>query len=242
MSTEVTALERESQTLTTTVDTLVIADPESYARAGEGLRTVALYIKRVGEVLDPICEAAFHSHKVAVAQRDTLLRPAQAAKRVLGDRMAAWDAEQARLRREAEAAAQRERERLERDAREQAEAEQRRLTAAAEDRRLAEATEMEARGDGAGAARLLEAPMAIPVVTPAPVFAPAPAPPAAPKVEGVSYREDFDFVIDDPLLIPREYLKPDDVKIRGVVRALKAAAYIPGIRVVSKRIATVRSA
>ena len=176
-----------------------------------------------------------------MAQRDGLLKPVQGAKRVLGDRMAAWDQEQARLRAAAAAAAQRELERLEQAARDQAAAEQRRITAEAETRRLAEAEAMEARGDQAAAVRLLEAPIAVPVVLPAPVFTPAPAPAAPPKVEGVSFREDYDFEITDPALLPREFLMADEKRIRGVVKAMRAATAIPGVRAFPRRIASVRA-
>ena len=241
MSDQVTALEQQSTSLTTDALALVVTDHASYESAGEFLRAIATYIRRVGDVLDPIVEANHRAHKVAVAQRDALLKPAMGAKRVLGDRMAAWDQTQAEQRRAAEQVAQRERQRLERAAYEQAEGEQRRLQAEAEDRRLAEAAAMEARGDGAAAVRLLDAPLPVPTVAPAPVFVPAPVPPAPPKAEGVSYREVYEFEVVDAALVPREYWMIDEKKIGGVVRALRAATHIPGVRAFSRRIAAVRA-
>jgi hypothetical protein len=57
---------------------------------------------------------------------------------------------------------------------------------------------------------------------------------AAPKVKGISTRKIWKFEIVDAGKIPREYLVPNEVAIAGVVRALKNATNIPGIRVYSK--------
>jgi hypothetical protein len=46
-----------------------------------------------------------------------------------------------------------------------------------------------------------------------------------------SFTEKWNFTITDETLIPREYLMVDEVKIRKVVKALKADTKIPGIRV-----------
>lgn len=237
----VPALERESQEMAVLVQGLTVHDPESYAAAGEWIKTVAAYLKKVNELMGPIVEANHRAHKVAVQQRDALLRPAEGCKRILGDRMAAWDQRQADLRREAEAAARREQARLEHEAREQAEAEQRRLQREAETRRLEEAALMEQAGDRAGASRLLDAPVPVPVVTPAPVFVPAPPPPMAPKVEGVSYRDVWEYEITDPALLPREYLMPDEKRIGSVVRAMRAETQIPGVRAYARRTTAVRA-
>lgn len=250
MRTEVTALEQQAVTFSSTVEALAVVDAPTFERAGALVRAIAGYLKRVGEVMDPIVEAAHRAHKVAVTQRDGLLRPAQQAKRVLGERMASWEAKEARLRREAEEAAQRERERLECEARDAAEHEQRRLQAAAETARLEEAAALEAAGDGAGAVHLIEAPIAVPVVTPAPVFVPSPPPPPAPKISGVSFREDWTAeVVSLPELVravasgqqPMTLLAPNQVALNQLARALKGAMAVPGVRAVSSRTAAVRA-
>lgn len=243
MTTEaVPALERESQEMAVVVQGLTVHDAESYAAAGEWIKTVAVYLKKVNEVMGPIVAAANHAHKVAVQQRDSLLRPAEGAKRILGERMATWDQAQARQRREAAAAWRREQERLEAEARAQAEAEARRLAREAEDRRLEEATRMEAAGDRAGAVKLIEAPIPVPIVTPAPVFAPAPPPPMAPTVEGVSHAETWTAEVTDlPRLVqaiaagvqPITLVLPNSVALNGLARSLKGAMVVPGVRAVS---------
>jgi len=238
---EVTSLQRQAQSFVEEVGGIAITDGESYEYAGMVVRNIAGYMKRVGEVFDPICAAADHAHKVAVHQRDELLKPAKAAKTTLGIRMAAWEQEQARIRREAEEAARRERERLEREAREQAQAETRRLQQEAEDRRLASALDLEARGDVAGAEHLLSSPIPVPTVVAAPVFVPQPIAVAAPKLDGVSYRDDWDFELVDPALVPREFLIVDDKKVRGVVKAMRNMTNIPGVRAFSRRAQSVKA-
>ena len=75
-------------------------------------------------------------------------------------------------------------------------------------------------GNKEEAAAIMEAPVqAAPVVIPK----------AVPKVTGMSIRDNWKFRVTNEKLIPREYLKVDEVKIGQVVRALKSSANIPGI-------------
>lgn len=52
-----------------------------------------------------------------------------------------------------------------------------------------------------------------------------------PKVAGIQTREVVRFEITDAALLPREYLVPDESRIRKVANALKTDANIPGVRV-----------
>lgn len=61
------------------------------------------------------------------------------------------------------------------------------------------------------------------------------------KLAGISTRKDWDFEIINPALIPIEYMIVDEKKIRGVVKALKEQAKIPGVRVFSKDTMAVRA-
>lgn len=58
---------------------------------------------------------------------------------------------------------------------------------------------------------------------------------APPKVPGVQTREVWKFAIEDAAKIPREYLAPDESKIRRVVEALKSDTAIAGVRVWSEK-------
>ena len=52
---------------------------------------------------------------------------------------------------------------------------------------------------------------------------------------GLTVREDWKFSIVDAALIPREYLIPDEKKIGRIVRAMKDATNIPGVRVYAEK-------
>ena len=54
------------------------------------------------------------------------------------------------------------------------------------------------------------------------------------KPTGTMARENWVFNVDNPDLVPREYLMVDEVKIGRVVRAMKADTKIPGISVQNK--------
>lgn len=58
---------------------------------------------------------------------------------------------------------------------------------------------------------------------------------AVPKVAGVSSREVWNFEVTDPAQVPREYLMVDESKIRKVVQALKGDTVIAGVRVWSSK-------
>lgn len=62
-----------------------------------------------------------------------------------------------------------------------------------------------------------------------------------PDVAGFSVRKDWDFVIEDPSLVPAEYKIIDEKKIRAVAKALKDQCRIPGVRVFEKEIAVNRA-
>jgi len=53
-----------------------------------------------------------------------------------------------------------------------------------------------------------------------------------PKVESINYAIRYDFEITDANLIPREYLMPDEKKIKRIVVAMKELASIPGVKVI----------
>ena len=51
------------------------------------------------------------------------------------------------------------------------------------------------------------------------------------KAEGIQCREVWRYEVIDAAQVPREYLTIDHTKLGGVVRALKGAAQIPGVRI-----------
>lgn len=56
-----------------------------------------------------------------------------------------------------------------------------------------------------------------------------------PKVDTVNYAIRFSFEIENVNLIPREYMTPDEKKIRGVVTAMKELTDIPGVKVIQTK-------
>ncbi len=162
--------------------------------------------KRLREEARAADEAAAKKERdrLAELQRKEDERAAEEAERLAVERKAAKTEEDKKRAIEQEAAAQQRRDD------EQERLHQERLASEADAReRTARAETLETRAE---------------TVTTAPV---APAP----KVKGISTRKVWKFEIIDQAKIPNEYLVPNTTAIGGVVRALKGATNIPGIRV-----------
>lgn len=214
---------------------LAIKDQGSFEQAAEFLLGVKALRREVDSTFDPVIASAFAAHKTAVAAKKKVEAPLADAEAIVKRGMGMYQLEQERMAREAAEVARKERARLEAEARAREDEERKRLEREAEDRRLAEASEAEARGDAETAAKLLDAPLEPVFVAPAaPAFVPPPMPEPA-KVEGVSFREAWNFAIENAAALPREYTMPDEKKIGGVVRAMKGETKIPGVRVWSTK-------
>jgi hypothetical protein len=234
-------LDREGGELVVQVQTIAVVDDATFAQAGELLKTVKAYLGRVAEVFDPMAKAAHDAHKAVVAQRKKVEQHALEAERLLKEQMGTYQREQERKRQEAEAARRREQERLEREERERVEAERQRLQKEEEDRRIAAAAEAERRGDVAAAQKLIEEPVVVTAPAPRPMFTPPPVATAPPKVQGVSFREEWTYEVTDPAQVPREYLMVDEKKLGQVVRAMGSTCRIPGVRVYSRTVTSARA-
>jgi hypothetical protein len=182
-----------------------VTDEPSYRRAGELIRIANEGEKAVLERWAEVCALADKTHKLLTGRRAEDAAPFKDARRVLGDRMFAWEMERKRI-------ALLEQQQLEKEAREHA------ATAQAE---TAVALEQAGHHDAA------EAVMNRPTV---PVIA-KPAPP--PKIEGYSSREVYDFEIVAESQVRRPYCDPSAKKIRAAVAAFgpEAEDMIGGIRV-----------
>ena len=101
-----------------------------------------------------------------------------------------------------------------------------------EEKRLELAELAEQAGEKKLAEQILNAPPEEPIVH---------VQPNIPKVEGRHYREDWKFQIINPRELPESYKMPDEKKIGGVVRAMKAATNIPGVRVYMEKVPVVKS-
>lgn len=200
--------------LTVRADTIEIQSTEDYEIAGAFLVECATQAKYIERVFNPIITRAHAAHKEAIAQRDAFLIPLKRAKGKIGLMVGEWDR---KLREERDR-----RDREERD----------RLRKLEEDRRLAEAAELERVGQTEAAEEIVSAPIHI-----MPIPQPAVARPA-----GVSVREEWDFRVADAAGIKREFLAPDEVRIRRVVKSMgmDAIALVGGIEVFTRSITSTR--
>ena len=189
---------------------LVIRDNDHYLLAGEKWKEVCAMMSEVEKVFDENIQRWHTGHKAALAEKAKYWNPLNDAKLIIKKSMSGWAAEQERIR-------QAEQRRLEEIARK-----------AEEERMLAEAVAAEAAGDKEEAAAIIDVPAYIPPIV---------LEKTVPKMTGGPvYRTITKFRIVDVNLIPRVYMVPDEVKIGGVVRALKRATDIPGIEVYEERV------
>ena len=207
---ETTEVETKALSIVDQAKAVKVVDAETYLKAGALWGNIKDMIAEVKAAFDPICDAAFKAHKAATKKRAEFLDPLEAVYKSIKGLMSDYDAAQERIR----LAEQRRLEELERKAE--------------EERRLAEAITAEALGQKEEATAILEEPVSV---------APVVVPKAVPKITGGPvYQTRWDFEIVNVNLIPREYMTPDLVKVRGIVTALKEQAHIPGVRCFSKRV------
>lgn len=216
-----------------------IATAEQYEAGAHELQAIKAKHREIDEarkqLVKPIDEARKRIQDFFRAPLEFL----EQAEGIVKQKLTAFQNEQERIRREeqrrAEEAARKERERLEaqareaeRKAREKAEADRRAAEEAAAAGRAQEAARLAARASAteskaaekAGQLEQRAAAVVAPIIER-----------EVPKVAGLKTREVYKFEIVDASKLPREYLIPDESRIRKVVNALKADANIPGVRV-----------
>jgi len=199
-------LQKQVVSLQETIKTLTVRNVEEYERGVNLVRHISDLRKQIEETFNPIVAKAYAAHKEAVAQRDKFLKPLDINRAEVDRKLLTFKSEQERKRRDEER-------RLAEEARRKAEADA-----------LAEAAELERNGEKELAAQIVEQQ----IVAPAPVVS---VPTTVPKVAGFTTQKIWRWKITNESQIPREYLMVDEVKIGRVVRAMKDAAVIPGIRV-----------
>lgn len=168
--------------------------------------------KEIDASYDPIIKKAHGVHKEAVGQKKKIKAPLLEARGIVSPRVASYLVEQERIRRKAE----------EKHAKEIAKAV---LKAAEEEEaRNKEAEEAMENGDFEKAEEIMDTPVAQ-------VAAIDHLVPKAPKTTGLSVQTRWKFRIIDEAKIPRDYMKPDEVKIGQIVRAMKGKLAIPGVQI-----------
>jgi hypothetical protein len=186
-----------------------IMDADDYRQALDLFKEGQAMLKAIDDRCADDIDFAHKEHKRLLAERDAIKKPVEEATKRIKRMAGDWKAEEERK-------ARLEALRLEAEARK-----------AAEERKLQEAIAAEAAGDRGGADAIMEETITLP---------PAYVPPPVPKVEGVVFREIWQFEIVDAAALPRDYLVPDEVRIGQVVRAMKGLANIPGVRAFSKKV------
>lgn len=189
---------------------IVVIDNASYAAAAELLITIKGIRRKIEDTFKPIKQKMDAAKKEVLDQERAADAPLRQAEDYLKPQLAKWDAEQERIRREEEA-------RLREEARKRE-----------EEARLQAALEAEKNGQKEEAESILdEKPAYIPPVV---------LPKATPKVQGISYRDNWKFRITNPNKIPKEYMVPDEKAIGVIVGRLKERCNIPGIEVYCEKV------
>lgn len=194
---------------------LVITTIETCRSAGEMLTGIKALRKVVADTFDPHVQRAHEAHKALLADKAKNESPLIEAEGILKRGLAAYDTQMECVRREEQI-------RLEREARERE-----------EQQRLNDAAALEVAGLANKDPELLwEAQELLAQPPPAPVVI---VQKATPRVSGISYTLAWKYRITNPLLLPKEFTKPDDVKIGQHVRAHKGDTKIPGVQVWSEK-------
>lgn len=205
--------------ITEAARSIEVIDKASADRASELIVAGKKLIKAVKEYFEPMKKAADESKRRILETERQELSKIEPIVSELSAKVSRWLADEERRRREAEEAKRRaEMERLRLEAELEAKARE-----AAQIKNEAERRFVEDVIIAAALCREAE-------------LEPIPEIPAAAKADGVSLRDNWTFEIIDESLIPREYLIPDEVKIRKVVVALKDKTNIPGVKAVNRPI------
>jgi hypothetical protein len=203
---------------------LAITSQADYEGAADFVKMVTLRLKQLEDVFGPIAAKQYAAWKETKAQQARFAEPLQEAKKTVVAKIAAWDLEQERLRRE-------EQRRLEEEARK-----------AAEEELLAEAVAAEAAGvESAVAEAILSAPLAPKVVV---------VPPAHQRAEGVSKARDnwscelvsLAALVKHAAAHPEALglLQVNQVAANQMARALKENFNVPGLKAVNRPTVSVR--
>ena len=186
----------------TEANAFAVVDTASFQEANARRAAAKSLKKQIEDTFDPILKTQRAALDETRAQRDKHLVPVSNAETTYKTKMGVWQrAEEKRIADEQEV-------------------ERKRQQRRSDEARLAAAVQAAQEGDATKATAILETPYVVP----------PPPPPPMPKARGFYPRKGWTFVIENAALLPREYLVPDEVKIGGVVRAMKGYTRIPGVR------------
>lgn len=202
---EIQDLQASSTDMIGQAGVLSVTDDVSFSYGGEMLLEIKRRSKLVEDRFAEPVSLAHKAHKALTVLRDSVLAPFKQAETTIKGKLGTYqmDVEQKR--------------------REEADRVRRQEEAKAESERIAKAEKQMDSGDLEGAEQTLNAPAA-PVTVRVQT-------PEAPKVAGVSMRDEVKYEIMDPNAVPRDLCSPDERKIRNRVKDMGKATNIPGVRI-----------
>lgn len=205
---EVKEIESEIVAVETIATALQIVDNETYLQAGSILTGFKDLEKKIKAYFKPLKESAHQAWKIVCDRENQEIEKLHPGLKHLNMQMTTWNITQERIRKEKEEILRQEALKKE------------------EEERLQAALQAEKEGNKAEAEAILEEP----------VFVPAPiVEKTVPKIDGLGMQTVWQWKIANEALIPRTYLKVDEIKINGIVRALKDKTNIPGIEIYSEQ-------
>jgi hypothetical protein len=202
-------IETQSKSTEELVNHLVIKTEADYKDAVEISKGIKFLTKEIKSTFKEPKQKAHEAHKSITAAEKKHLDPLVKLDKVISTKILSYQLEQQRIQEIARLEAERvERERIETQA-------------------LLEAEAMEALGETEEAEAIIEE------AQEAEVFVPKIE--AVPKVEGVSFRDNWTFEITNPKAIPLEFMMPDEIRIRKYVKMVKGEAKMDGVRFFNKK-------
>lgn len=183
---------------------MTVTDMNSYKQAGMVLLAFKEMDQSIKSYFKTLKESAHKAWKAICERENEELAKLVPGMNHLNKVMIVYKIEEDRKRREEE-------ERLRQEA-----------LRAEEERRLQDALQAEQEGNQDEAETILETPIYVP---------PPIVETQAPKIDGLGMQTTWGWKITNEALIPRVYLKIDEIKINGIVRALKDKTNIAGIEV-----------
>lgn len=212
---DTTKIEAKTKDVVAQAERIEITTDHEYETVGGFLKGLVSLKKDISSTFDPITKKLHAAHKETVAQKKRRMGPVEEAERIVKGKIGFYLTEKERRRREEE-------EKLRELARKQE-----------EERRLAEAEALEKEGKKEEAEAVIDEPVETPAVV---------IPDTTPKVEGISKpRQIWKFRVQDASKVPAEYMKVDEVKLGGVVRATKGTLKIPGVDIYSETVVAVQA-
>lgn len=234
MTVDDTKVAQDSQLAVQRAREIIIDDEQSLQAAGKFLLDVKTILKAINDTFDGPISAAHVAHKAICNAKKTHADPLRLAERTVKDSIGRYTEEQERLAKVEEQRLRAEQEQREKEVREAKERREQEAREAVE-ARLRLAAELDEAGKHDEADAVLDAAPPEPEPEPVVETLPATAPPAPPvQAKGVSTRKIWTHRIVDEAKLPREFLMPDEQKIKRYVSAMGEETNIAGVYVYSK--------